>query len=97
MDQLTLNKLVWSVYHFQVIIGRVNACEQGCKSLNAENDGVIEEEVVRVVVVAKLLVAPEQDHAQVVVETETAAECGQVRAAISFLENLKKKNCWDWF
>ena len=52
---------------------------------------MIEEEVVRVVVVAKLLVAPEQDHAQVVVKTETAPECGQVRAAISFLENLKKK------
>ena len=81
------------LYHFQVIVGRINACEQGCKRLNAENDGVIEEEVVRVVVVAKLLVAPEQDHAQVVVKTKTAPECGQVRAAISFLENLKKKNC----
>ena len=51
---------------------------------------MIEEEVVLVVVVAELLVSPEQDHPQVVVQPEAAPEGGQIGVAVRLFENLKK-------
>ena len=67
-------------YHFEIKIWRVDASEKGRERLNAKDDSVIEEERVGVgdtvadvtdvvVVVAKLLIAPEEDDAEVVVQT----------------------------
>ncbi len=57
---------------------------------------MIEEVAVLLVVagVAELFVAPEEDHAEVVVEAQAAAECGQVCAPVGFLKNLKTKLVW---
>ena len=67
-------------YHFEIKIWRVDASKKGRERLNAKDDSVIEEERVGVgdtvadvtdvvVVVAKLLIAPEEDDAEVVVQT----------------------------
>ena len=81
-----------SKYHFQVVVRWIDACKQSGKRLDAENDSVIKEEVVLVVFsrIWELLIAPEEDDAQVVVETKTATESSQVCAAICLLKNLKK-------
>lgn len=67
-------------YHFEIKIWRVDTSEKRRERLNAKDDSVIEEERVGVgrtvadvtdvvVVVAKLLIAPEEDDAEVVVQT----------------------------
>ncbi len=55
---------------------------------------MVEEVAVLLVVagVAELLVTPEEDHAEVVVEAQTAAERRQIGTPVGFLKNLETKS-----
>ena len=94
-----LFNIFFLIYHFQVIVWWIDASQQGSEWLNTKDDGVIEEVAVLLVVagVAKLLVAPEEDHAEVVVEAQAASKRRQVRAPVGLLKNLKTKSVPDIF